>query len=80
MKMFQSFNYFNIWHGVVFKNYGRMLKILLNMLDDKNIKEVEDCLLWTVKTKFGFDKSKHLVNAISNALIVHYPQTFRPFI
>lgn len=55
------------------------MKTLLKMLDDKNIKEIENCLLWTVKAKFGFEKSKHLVDAISNALIVHYPKTFRPF-
>lgn len=75
----QSFNYFNIWHGAVHQNYGRVMKILLKMLDDKYVKEIEDCLLWAVKVKFDGDKSKHLVNAISNALIVHYPKTFRPF-
>jgi len=48
------------------------------MLEDKHIKEVESCLLWTVNVKFGAD-AKHLAAAISNALIVHYPKTFRPF-
>lgn len=75
----QSFNYFNIWHGAVNKHYGRIMKILLKMLDDKNVKEIESCLLWTVSVKFYADESRHLVNAISNALIVHYPKTFRPF-
>jgi len=55
------------------------MKILLRLLDDKNIKEIEACLLWTVKDKFPADESKHLVDAISNALIVHYPKNFRPF-
>lgn len=57
------------------------MKILLRMLEDKFIKEVESCLLWTVNVKFGADesKAKHLIAAISNALIVHYPKTFRPF-
>jgi len=76
---FQSFNYFNIWHGAVNNHYGRMLKSLLKMLEDKNIKDIESCLLWTVKAMFKADESKHLVDAISNALIVHYPKTFRPF-
>jgi len=49
------------------------------MLEEKNIKEIESCLLWTVKVMFQTDESKHLVDAISNALIVHYPKTFRPF-
>lgn len=75
----QSFNYFNIWHGVVNKNYGRVTKILLKMLDDKNVKEIENCLLWAVKAKFGEEEAKHLVNSLSNALIVHYPKNFRPF-
>jgi len=72
-------NYFNIWHGAVHQNYGRMMKVLLRMLEDKNTKEVENCLLWTIKAKFAEDESKHLATAISNALIVHYPKTFRPF-
>lgn len=55
------------------------MKVLLKMLDDKNIKEIENCLLWTVKAAFDKDEIKHLDNAISNALIVHYPKTFRPF-
>lgn len=55
------------------------MKVLLKMLDDKNNKEIENCLLWTVKTKFNSEESQHLVNAVSNALIVHYPKTFRPF-
>lgn len=49
------------------------------MLDDKYVKEIESCLLWTVSVKFNADESQHLVNAITNALIVHYPKTFRPF-
>jgi len=50
------------------------------MLEDKHIKEVESCLLWTVNVKFGASsKAKHLEAAISNALVVHYPKTFRPF-
>jgi len=49
------------------------------MLEDKHIKEVESCLLWTIDVKFGNEKAKHLVAAISNALIVHYPNTFRLF-
>lgn len=56
-----------------------MMKILLKLLDDKNIKDVENCLLWTVVAKFGPDKSKHLQNSISNALIVHYPKNYRLF-
>lgn len=75
----KSFNYFNIWHGAVNKNYGRVMKSLLKMLEDKNVKDIESCLLWTVKVMFKEDESKHLVDAISNALIVHYPKTFRPF-
>jgi len=75
----KSLNYFNIWHGAVHQNHGRMMKILLRMLEDKYIKEVESCLLWTVKVKFAAEESKHLAAAISNALIVHYPKTFRPF-
>ncbi|KAF0761000.1 tripeptidyl-peptidase 2, partial [Aphis craccivora] len=75
----KSLNYFNIWHGAVHQNYGRMMKVLLRMLEDKNTKEVENCLLWTIKAKFAEDESKHLATAISNALIVHYPKTFRPF-
>lgn len=55
------------------------MKVLLKTLDDKNNKEIENCLLWTVKAKFNFEESKHLVNGISNAIIVHYPKTFRPF-
>lgn len=49
------------------------------MLDDKNVKEVEQCLLWAVKAKFGAEQSQHIVNAITNALIVHYPKNYRPF-
>lgn len=75
----KSLNYFNIWYGAVHQNHGRMMKILLRMLEDKHIKEVESCLLWTVKVKFEADESKHLAAAISNALIVHYPKTYRPF-
>lgn len=56
-----------------------MLKSLLKMLEDKNVKDVESCLLWTVKVMFNENESKHLVDNISNALIVHYPKTFRPF-
>lgn len=55
------------------------MKIILKMLEDKYTKEVESCLLWTVKAKFMADESKHLIAAISNALIVRYPKTFRPF-
>lgn len=55
------------------------MRILLKMLDDKNIKDIESCLLWTIKEKFSAQESKHLVDAISNALIVHYPKSFRPF-
>lgn len=55
------------------------MKILLKMIDEKNIKDIETCLLWTIKEKFSTQESKHLVNAISNALIVHYPKAFRPF-
>lgn len=55
------------------------MKTLLKMLEDKHNKEVESCLLWTVKVKFAADESKHLAAAISNALIVHYPKTFRLF-
>lgn len=75
----KSFNYFTLWHAAVHQNYGRMMKILLKMLDDKNVKDLENCLLWTVKANFSAQESKHLVDAISNALIVHYPKTFRPF-
>ncbi|XP_050432154.1 tripeptidyl-peptidase 2 [Adelges cooleyi] len=75
----KSFNYFNLWHGAVYKHYGRVMKILLKMLDDKNIKEIEQCLLWAVKEQFGENRSKHLVDAISSALIVHYPKAYRPF-
>lgn len=49
------------------------------MLDEKNVKEIENCLLWAVKIKFDDNESKHLVYGISNALIVHYPKTFRLF-
>ncbi|XP_060874087.1 tripeptidyl-peptidase 2-like [Metopolophium dirhodum] len=77
---FNSLNYFNIWHGAVYQNYGRLMKILLRMLEDEHIKEVESCLLWTVNIRFGaYSKAKHLEAAISNALVVHYPKTFRPF-
>jgi len=62
----------------VYQNYGRMMKILLRMLEDKYIKDVESCLLWTVNVKFGAD-ARHLASAMVNALIVHYPKTFRPF-
>ncbi|XP_050538045.1 tripeptidyl-peptidase 2 [Daktulosphaira vitifoliae] len=75
----KSFNYFNIWYGVIKKHYGRVIKLLLKMLDDKNVKEIEQCLLWAVKAKFGAEQSKHIINAITNALIVHYPKNYRPF-
>lgn len=55
------------------------MKILLKMLDDKNVKDFESCLLWAVKAKFDEDESRHLVDALSNALVVHYPKTFRLF-
>lgn len=74
----KNLNYFNIWHGAVYQNYGRMMKILLRMLEDKHIKEVESCLLWTVNVKFGAD-AKHIASAMVDALTVHYPKTFRPF-
>jgi len=48
------------------------------MLEDKHIKEVESCLLWTVNVKFGAD-AKHIASAMVDALTVHYPKTFRPF-
>ncbi|XP_021931036.1 tripeptidyl-peptidase 2 [Zootermopsis nevadensis] len=67
--------YFLLWHAVVHQHWGRVLKILVKMGEDKPSRELDEKGAEAGR-KLGW---KHYVHHIESSLLVRYPPAYRPF-
>lgn len=67
--------YFAMWHASVHKHYGRLLKLLLKLQEDKNLREIEEKCI-EVCGIVGWD---HVVYYLTSALPSKYPSEYRNF-
>jgi len=66
---------FLLWHSVVHKHWGRALKILLKMGEEKPSREL-DKKSFEAGHKLGWE---HYVRHVESSLPVRYPPAYRPF-
>nr|XP_018903272.1 PREDICTED: tripeptidyl-peptidase 2 [Bemisia tabaci] len=66
-------HHFALWHAAVHKNYGRLLKLLVKLNDDKPNKTIEESMQWTAD-KAGWT---HISNYLKTSLPSRYPNAFR---
>lgn len=71
----QGSSLFAIWHATAYGHFGRLVKLLLKLSDDKPSAEVDGSLYW------AFNKLKwdHCYQLYGNKLLVHYPPNFQQF-
>ncbi|XP_065200491.1 tripeptidyl-peptidase 2 isoform X2 [Planococcus citri] len=66
---------FAVWHATAYGHYGRLVKLLLKLSEDKPSAEVDGSLYWT----FNKIKWEHCYQLYGNKLLVHYPPNFQHF-
>jgi len=52
--------HFTVWHACVFKQYGRMLKALFKLQEEKPTKETEEAIIWAMN-QLGWSHSARLL-------------------
>lgn len=67
--------YFAMWHAAVHSHYGRLLKYLNRLLEDKLLQEVEEKCIEV----YGILEWKHLVQHLKRTLPHKYRNAYRPF-
>lgn len=67
--------YFAVWYSLVHKLYGKTLRYLMKLLEDKPSKELEE----KVKDFCALNKWVHVRNHILRLLPSKYPESYRPF-
>lgn len=67
--------YFAIWHSFVKQQYGRYLKYILKLQEDKPTEDIERRVIEVCQEL----KWKHLVNYLERMLPSKYPNAYRPF-
>ncbi|CAG9136289.1 unnamed protein product [Plutella xylostella] len=67
--------HYGVWHCFALKHWGRAIKLLTKIQEDKPSKEVEERLLEAYK-QLQWD---HLVKYTTSAMPTKYPTTYRPF-
>ncbi|PSN55100.1 hypothetical protein C0J52_01886, partial [Blattella germanica] len=66
---------FMLWHSAINRQWGRFLKILFKLMEDKPTREFDEKAC-EVGRKLGWT---HYVRYVESALPVKYPPTYRPF-
>ncbi|KAG7310304.1 hypothetical protein JYU34_003059 [Plutella xylostella] len=67
--------HYGVWHCFALKHWGRAIKLLTKIQEDKPSKEVEERLLEAYKQL----QWEHLVKYTTSAMPTKYPTTYRPF-
>ncbi|CAK1540376.1 unnamed protein product [Leptosia nina] len=67
--------HYGVWHCFALKHWGRSIKLLNKILEEKPSREVEERLV-TAYTQLGWT---HLAECTARALPAKYPPGFRPF-
>lgn len=67
--------YFTIWHSFVNKHYGRLLKFIMKMQEDKPSEETEKRIIEYCE-KLNWD---HIAQHLHRSLPSKFPSTFKPF-
>ncbi|PNF43825.1 Tripeptidyl-peptidase 2 [Cryptotermes secundus] len=68
-------SYFLLWHSIVHKHWGRALKILFKMGEDKPSRELDEKSSEAGR-KLGWE---HYIHHVESSLPVRYPPVYRPF-
>ncbi|KAG8330127.1 tripeptidyl-peptidase II Tpp2 [Homalodisca vitripennis] len=66
---------FVVWHACVHQHYGRMLKVLAKLAEDKPSKDLEEATVWAMK-QLGW---QHAADLLSSTTPARYPPAYRPF-
>lgn len=64
-----------VWHACVYEHYGRMLKVLFKLLEEKPCKELEEAAIWAMK-QLGW---QHVANIWTSTSAARYPSAYRIF-
>uniref|UniRef100_V5I9M9 Tripeptidyl-peptidase 2 n=1 Tax=Anoplophora glabripennis TaxID=217634 RepID=V5I9M9_ANOGL len=67
--------YFTIWHSFVNKQYGRLMKFILKMQEDKPSEEIEKRIIEYCE-KLNWE---HIAQHLQRSLPSKFPSTFKPF-
>lgn len=67
--------YFSIWHSFTNKQYGRLLKYLLKLQEDKTQKEIEERIIEFSQVVEWKHVSKHLLRNLPSK----FPNAYKPF-
>ncbi|XP_067010836.2 tripeptidyl-peptidase 2 [Anabrus simplex] len=67
--------YFTLWHAAVHKHYGRLLKMLLRLSEEKPSRDVEEKCI-EVGRKLGWE---HYSAMLESSMPVRFPVAYRPF-
>lgn len=71
----KAVGHFAVWHARVHGHYCRMLKALNKLYEDKPTKELEEVIIWTMRS-LGWNHSAKL---LSSTLYARHPPAYRPF-
>lgn len=67
--------HYGVWHCFTFKHWGRAIKLLNKIQDDRPSKEVEERLIEAYR-QLGWE---HLAAFSQGALPIRFPAGYRPF-
>uniref|UniRef100_A0A1B6LQD6 Tripeptidyl-peptidase 2 n=1 Tax=Graphocephala atropunctata TaxID=36148 RepID=A0A1B6LQD6_9HEMI len=67
--------HFTVWHACVHQQYGRMLKVLAKLAEDKPSKELEEATVWGMR-QLGW---RHAADLFSATTPVRHPSSYRLF-
>lgn len=67
--------YFSIWHSFVHKQYGRLLKYLIKLQEDKSQKEIEERIVEFSQLMNWEHVARHLLRGIPSK----FPTAYKPF-
>lgn len=67
--------YFAMWHATMHKHYGRLLKYLNKLFEEKPSQEIEERCIEV----YSILKWNHLVRYCRRALPHKYPNAYKPF-
>ncbi|XP_075223604.1 tripeptidyl-peptidase 2-like isoform X1 [Lycorma delicatula] len=68
-------SYFGLWHAAAHKHYGRLLKTALKLYEEKQSKDVDECIVWALG-KLSWNHAAHLY---SSNIPIRHPTGFKIF-
>lgn len=71
----QVTGHFVVWHACVHQHYGRMLKALSKLYEEKPSKELEEATIWAMR-QLGWH---HCANLLASTTLARFPSNYRSF-